>query len=199
MHDGCWNFGPALPACAVKTGLPASACVPVRNDVWNSRRPSWNDCMLMPAMLVPACIRFISGWFDVSSCSVISAPPVERLGGQHVRVPRDQRRVAARAAEPRLRARRADLVDDDVRVVVEAAEVRVALVAGQEDAQLELDQVAGLQRTIQRRRRGDLLDQHELAVLGRHGRGRRCSCCSGRTAARRSWRPASSAPGWTAG
>ncbi len=93
----------------------------------------------------------------------------ERFRGQLVRVPGDQRRIRRRPAEPRARARAADLVDGDVGVVVEAAEVGVAVVAGQEDAQLELDQVAGLQRPLQRRRRRDLLDQHELAVLGRHG------------------------------
>jgi len=93
----------------------------------------------------------------------------QRLGGQHMRIPRDERRVAARAAEPLLRARRADLVDDDIRVVVEAPEVGIGVVAGQEDAQLELDQVAGLQRAPQRRRSRDLLDEHELAVVRRHG------------------------------
>ena len=35
----------------------------------------------MPAMLVPACMKFISGWLDVSSCSVISEPPVSASSG----------------------------------------------------------------------------------------------------------------------
>ena len=37
--------------------------------------------MLIPAMLVPACMKFISGWLDVSSCSVINAPPVSASSG----------------------------------------------------------------------------------------------------------------------
>ena len=82
MHAACWNFGPALPACVLKSvGLPASLCEPVRNEEWNRRRPSTKGCMLMPAMLVPACRKFISGLFEVSSCSVIIVPPLSALAG----------------------------------------------------------------------------------------------------------------------
>ena len=93
----------------------------------------------------------------------------ERGVRDQMRIPGDRIAFAARPPVPGMDARRPDLVDQGLRVVVEASKL-LSLRARKKDSHLKLDEVPRDQvvpiggRPGVRRRTGNLLDQDELAI-----------------------------------